>query len=173
MKHLSRLFGALETKKDDGRGNKPRFPIILETSDNLWMKGMYSESSNSAFCFHYVQQMTYTEGKDEMVLKYGLFDDKTYDNLYKIFGGHIRLYSHYWERRHTISSHEKIMYGLMAENQIILSSCLMGIDTEYEQKEIKTLFQKLENNNFTIKVFHLSNATKKLIYCNLLYYNAQ
>ena len=172
-KHLSRLFGVLETKKDDGRGNKPRFPIILEMSDNLWMKGIYSDSSNSSFCFYYLQKMTYTEGKDEMVRKYGLFDDKTYDNLFKIFGGHVRFYSYYWERIQGFSSHEDIMYNLKAQSQITLSACLMGIDTEHEQKETSTLFQKLKNNNFTIREFYLSHVTKKLISCNLLYYNAQ
>ena len=172
-KHLSRLFGVLETKKDDGRGNKPRFPIILEISDNLWMKGIYSDSSNSAFSFYYLQKMTYTEGKDEMVRKYGLFDDKTYDNLFKIFGGHVRFYSYYWERIQRFSSHEDIMYNLKAQSQITLSACLMSIDTEHEQKETSTLFQKLKNNNFTIREFYLSHVTKKLISCNLLYYNAQ
>ena len=140
-KHLSRLFGALETIKDDGHRNKPRFPIILEMSDNLWMKSIYSDSSNSAFSFYYLQKMTYTEGKDEMVRKYGLFDDRTYDNLFKIFGGHVRFYSYYWERIQGFSSYEDIMYNLKAQSQITLSACLMGIDTEHEQKETSTLFQ--------------------------------
>ena len=167
MKHLSRLFGALETKKDYGRGNKPKFPIVLEMSDNLLIKG------NSAFFFYYLQKMTYTEGKDEMVQKYGLFDDKMYDNLYKVFGGHIRFYSYYWERRQGLSSHEDVMYNLMAESQITLSACLMGIDIEYEQKETSKLFQKLKNNNFITTELYLSHVTKKFISCNLLYYNAQ
>ena len=51
VEHLSRLLGALETIKDHEHGNKPRFPIILKMSDNIWMKGMHLGTTNSAFCF--------------------------------------------------------------------------------------------------------------------------
>ena len=84
--------------------------------------------------------MSSIDGKYEMVGKYSLFDNETYDNLYKIFRGHIRFYSYYWESRQRLS-HEDIIHKLMAENQLILSSCLISIDSENEQRKIH-YFQK-------------------------------
>jgi len=74
--NLNNFFQALQVVKDlDTTGeshfptSKPRFPVILETSDNIWMEGLYSGTSNSAFQFYYLEPMSKLEGKHAMVTK--------------------------------------------------------------------------------------------------------
>ena len=52
-----------------------------------------------------------------------------------------------------------------------MSSCLMHADNEKVQ--IKTLFQDMRDKNYTLtQVTFLSDTVKRLIGCNLLFYNA-
>lgn len=99
-KHSLSFFDSLHSVKEyNGFMVKGDFPILIETSDNLWMQKVYVDTSNSAFDFYYMPPMPYIEGKEEMVDKYGLFDGATYDYLYSHFGGHVRLYAELWNRQ--------------------------------------------------------------------------
>ena len=91
-------------------------------------------------------------------------------NIYTRFSGHTRFYVYYWERSNT-STHEDVMYDLMTENQIILSHCLLGIDTEHEHKETIN-YLRLKNNNFTTTELYLT-LVMKIYLVHLLYYNAK
>ena len=127
--HLHKLFYLLQMKKYgdiDDSNIKANFPIVLETLDDLWMEGMLSDTANSAFTFYCLSSMDYSNGKVEMVQKYDLFDEKLYDSLYKVFGGHIRFYSYYWKRI-KFASHDDIIGELRQESRIIFGSCLNSV----------------------------------------------
>ena len=58
------------------------------------MSEAFTDTSNSAITFFdYLSSMSYMEGKEE---RYALFDNKTYDDLYLQFGGHIHFYVELW-----------------------------------------------------------------------------
>ena len=46
--------------------------------------------------------------------------------------------------------HDIIIDKLMAEANITLSACLMHTEEKEKQEEIKSLFQELQINNFTL-----------------------
>ena len=149
------------------------FPVIIETSDNLWMREAFCDTSNSAFLFYYLQPMQYDEGRQYMVKRYGLFDAKTYDKLYSLFGGHIRFYTVFWEKRNKSSAlYDDIINIFETESKLTLNVCLMKMRKEDMQKETLSLFQQLINNNFTVQRLWLSPTVEKLIACNLLFFNA-
>ena len=68
----------------------------METSDNLWMEQIHSDTSNSAYKFYYLKSMTYVEGIQELVQRYRLFNKEKYNNLYNELGGHTRFYEYIW-----------------------------------------------------------------------------
>ena len=146
------------------------FSIILETSDNLWVKEAYGDTSNAAFSFYFMEAMSYNEVKEEIVERFGLFDEQTYDNLYKLFGGHMRFYKTVWKAKKTIASYDDVMMELMQEQRINLVACLMHVKQK-RQKEVISLLAELQEKNFTLGTFFLSDTTKALISCNLLFYN--
>jgi len=174
--NLNDFFQALQVVKNTGTTGKshfptrkPLFPIILETSDNIWMEGLHSGTSNSAFQFYYLEPMTYLEGKHAMVMKFEMFDEKTYEYLYTIFRGHIRFYIYYWKWR---LFYDQPIKKLSANSRIIMASCLMHADNEKVQ--IKTLLQDMRDKNYNLtEVYFLSDTVKQLIGCNLLFYNAE
>ena len=146
------------------------FSIIIETSDNLWVKEAYSDTSNAAFSFYFMEAMSYNEVKEEIVERFGLFDEQTYDNLYKLFGGHMRFYEAVWKAKNTIASYDDVMKELMQEQAINLAACLMHVKQK-KQKEVISLLAELQEQNFTLEAFFLSDTTKALISCNVLFYN--
>ena len=58
---LHNLFSILESRKES---NKIDFPTIVETSHNLWMNKMQSDSAKMAFKFYYLNPMSYNDGKN-------------------------------------------------------------------------------------------------------------
>ena len=108
-----------------------------------------------------------------MVKRYGLFDAETYNNLYPLFGGHVRFYTVFWEKRNkTNASCDDIIKIFKIESKVTLNTCLMKMWEEKMQEETLSLFQQLMNNNFTAHRLWLSPAVEKLITCNLLFFNA-
>ena len=61
------------------------FPVIIETSGNLWMREAFCDTSNSpilcSYFISYLPSMEYIEGKQYMVKRYSLFDAETYNNF--------------------------------------------------------------------------------------------
>ena len=166
--HLHQFFATVEKRKE--RENANSFALIIETSDNLWMNEAIMDTSNSAFNFYYLPPMTYQVGKEEMVNKYSMFNEETYDELYELFGGHVRFYEYFWNRRQLNDTIDR----LMAEAEILLSACLMKLYEKEKQEEVANLFKLLQNYNFTLtRKTYLSGVVEHLIKCNLLFYNAQ
>ena len=107
------------------------------------MKEAYSDTSNAAFSFYFMEAMSYNEVKEEIVERFGLFDEQTYDNLYKLFGGHMRFYQVVWKAKNTIASCDDVMKELMQEQAINLIACLMHVKQE-KQKEVISLLAELQ-----------------------------
>lgn len=148
------------------------FSIILETSDNLWMKQCYADTSNSAFKFYYLLPMSHLEGQKEMVTRYEMFDNGSYDHLYSQFGGHIRFYEVFWRLQKEEHSSDAIIEEFEKESKILMTMCLMHTVKKEDQMKIISLFEQLKRENFTLKdCFFLTPTIEQLISCNLLFYN--
>ena len=168
---LHNLFSILESRKES---NKIDFPTILETSDNLWMNKMQSDSAKMAFQFYYLNPMSYNDGKKELVDKFSLFNESLYKNLYnEWFGGHMRFYLEYWVYVRKGKSHDQIIDYLLMEANEILKACTVTVTEEELQHEIMSLFKLLKQNNFAVETLWLSKAMKHLIECNMLYCASQ
>ena len=139
---LHNLFSILEGRKES---NKIGFPTILETSDNLWMNKMQSDSAKMAFKFYYLNPMSYNDGKKELVDKFSLFNESLYKNLYnEWFGGHMRFYLEYWVNARMGMSHDQIIDELFMEANEILKACTVTVTKEELQHEIMSLFKLLK-----------------------------
>ena len=81
----------------------------MKTSDTLWLEEMHADTSSSAFNSYYLKPMS---GRDEMVNKYKLFDEKTYNDLYRWFGSQVLLYEDFWLKRQRNVSYNAIVNKL-------------------------------------------------------------
>jgi len=173
--NLHHFLNALHPLKEhDGRSySQVRSPVLLETSDALWMKDMYTDTSNSAFRFYYMKPMTYSTGKSVMVDKFALFDEQHFKDLYKLFRGHIRFYTTVWPHIVNSVSYNGTLKQLVQESEMILSACFMHIRSKQWQKNIELLFYELKENNSSVLRYWLSNEELHLVECNLLFFNAE
>ena len=172
---LHNLFSILESRKERNEiSNKIDFPTILETSDNLWMNKMQSDSAKMAFEFYYLNPMSYNDGKKELVDKLSLFNESLYKNLYnEWFGGHMRFYLEYWVNARMGKLHDQIIDYLLREASEVFKACTVTVTEEELQHEIMSLFKLLKKNNFALEALWLSKAMKHLIECNMLYYASE
>ena len=136
------------------------------------MKSVYRDTSNSAFWFYYVGPMSYGEGKKEMVQRFGLFTEEVYNNLYEKLGGHVSFFKYVWRKHNDNMQYDDAINFILEQSQIIVSACLMHIQKKEDQEEVMSLFQQLHQQNFSLQVVWLTDVTKHLISCNLLFYNA-
>ena len=172
---LHNLFSILESRKERNEiSDKIDFPTIVETSDNLWMNKLQSDSAKMAFKFYYLNPMSYNDGKKELVDKFSLFNESLYKNLYnEWFGGHMRFYLEYWVNARMGMSHDQIIDELFMEATEVFKACRVTVTEEELQHEIMSLFKLLKQNNFALEALWLSKAMKHLIECNMLYYASE
>ena len=151
---LHNFFSILESRKES---DKIDFPVIVETSDNLWISEMQSDLAKMAFEFYYLNPMSYNDGKKELVDKLSLFNESLYKNLYnEWFGGHMRFYLQYWISIRKGMSHNQIINYLLNEADQVLQACTATVNKEELQNEILSLLKLLQKNNFAIKtLWHL------------------
>ena len=127
--------------------------------------------SNSIFRVFYLQGLSYEEGKEEMVNKYGLFDDETYNKLFQLFGGHVYFYRYYWVKRSLGMNHKEIIELLMQKARITLNVCLMNSKDYYEQ--MVSLLLQLKEKKFWLEKYNvLTVAAKCLIECNVIFFDS-
>ena len=81
---LESLFKALEPMKQE----QLSFPIILETSDFLWVHQRSFRKSSDSFLPYRLREMTFEDGRHELVDKYKMWKPEEYDKIYKEIGGH-------------------------------------------------------------------------------------
>lgn len=136
------FFSILESRKES---DKISFPAIVETSDNLWINEMQSDSAKMVFKFYYLNPMSYNDGKKELVDEFSLFNKSLYKNLYnEWFGGHMRFYLEYWVNVREGMSHNQIINYLLEEAAEILKACTVTVTEEELQHEILSLFKLLK-----------------------------
>ena len=169
---LHKFFAILAQKKELEGQEEIKFPIIMETPDNLWMEKVYSDTSNSAFKFYYVKPMTYREGMQDLVERYRVFNEETYEYLYNELRGHTRFYEYVWMNGgENGKNYTDVINDLMIEAYIILNMCLLHVK-EKDRVDVKMLLQHLQNSSFTLHVDWLTITMQQLIACNLLFYDA-
>ena len=66
--------------------------MFLETSDFLWVHEASVQKSSFSFEAFYVEEMTFNEGKADLVDKYQLFTLEEYQEMYDAVGGHCGSY---------------------------------------------------------------------------------
>ena len=132
VQNLYELFSAIKQMTEPK--NQFKFSIILETSDNLWMKSVYTDTSNSAFLFYYVGLMSYGEGKKEMVQRFGLFTEEVYNNLYEKLGGHASFFKYVWRKHNDNMQCDDAINFILEQSQIIVSAYLMHIQKKKTRK---------------------------------------
>ena len=170
---LHKLFSILENRKDS---TSVKFPVIIETSDNLWVKKRHSDTAKMPFDFFYLKPMSDVDGLKELVHKHMLFNENDYKNLYKQwFGGHIRFYLDYWVHLKKGESHDFIMHRLQTNAIQVIDSCAIPISDPELRNQTMSLLSLLKNNDFAVEMKWFFNmpyyeAVKYLIQCNLLYY---
>ena len=72
------------------------FPVILETSDNLWCKVPAVKKSRASFEPYYVEDMTFEEGRYELVERMQIWSQEEYKLIYAEIGGHGESYQTLW-----------------------------------------------------------------------------
>ena len=107
-------------------------------------------------------------------LSYVMFDEKLYNSLYKVFGGHIRFYSYYWKRI-KFASHDDIIGELQQESRIMFGSCLNSVFFFLrDAEELEAFLCKLRDQNFSVPIINgeLYRTALQLVSCNLLFYDS-
>ena len=82
------LFRSLEGMKE----GKFKFPVILETSDFLWVLHQSVIKSSNSFCSYTMKEMTRDEGREELVNKYKMWTQEEFDKVFEALGGHTGSY---------------------------------------------------------------------------------
>ena len=150
------------------------FPVVLETSDNLWMGKASMQTSTAAFSYYVVEEMSYEDGKREMVTKYQLFDDSLYKTMYNSFRGHTRFYTFTWQEMFKGNrEYNDTLNDLINESRVLIEVCLLQCTNQSEAAI--TFLKKLQLKKFAMKEFEVTHINRdivtQLIKCNLLYYN--
>ena len=68
--------------------NKLLYPSILETSDFTWYDESPVVKSSLSFQAHLLEEMTFDEGKKELVDKYKVWNLTEFATIYEALGGH-------------------------------------------------------------------------------------
>jgi len=102
------------------------FPIILEILDNLWMRGSFKDSNTAAFERFSLQEMSYEEGKQQLVTKYQIFNASIYDTMYSSFRGHTRFYAYTWEEMLFNRGYVDALLKSTKESNFLIDMCTRG-----------------------------------------------
>ena len=75
--------------------NKVTFPIIIETSDFLWFKVPGVRKSRSSYMPCVIQEMSFEEGKHELVTCLKIITLEDYTKIYDVIGVMLTLSQNY------------------------------------------------------------------------------
>ena len=88
----------------------------------------------------------------DLVERYRVFNEETYDYLYNELRGHTRFYEYVWMNgREKGKNYTDVINKLMIEAYVILNTCLFHVK-EKDRVNVKMLFQHLQNSSFTLQV---------------------
>jgi len=162
-------LNVLKKSTQEGVDTVIKFPVILET-DNLWMGEVSMQFATAAFHYYVLEEMSYEEGKKEVVTKHQLFNETLYNSMYESFRGHARFYTFVWEHMFRVNrTYSDTLNGLTNECQVLIHMCLIHC---VNYTETVSFLKKLLANNFSLENFKIHSSTiAHLIQCNLLYHN--
>ena len=166
------LFKSLETMKE---GKLP-FPVILETSDFLWFNHSAVRKSSSSFQTYYVDEMSFVEGRAELVDKLKMWDVHNFTKVYKTVGGHMgslyRLWHYIRYDRHKLSLEDHLQQ-LKEKRYVHLMQCMSELSEKFTLDEVQSLnsfLSELKAKNFSLRATPaLLGSVKYLLKCNVLF----
>lgn len=98
-----------------------------------------TDTSNSVSTFYYLSPMSYIEGKQEIVGRYALFDNKTYMMIYILSLAIISIFIQSYGL-----TYDFIHYNDVIMSRIIFTTCMM----KRKFSEVIQLFKLLKDMNF-------------------------
>ena len=157
------LFQSLEGMKE----GKFKFPMILETSDFLWVLHQSVIKLSHSFCSYTMKEMTRDEGREELVNKYKMWTQEEFDKVFEALGGHTGSYQ--MLRSAMMLNNLNLDEGIqrvkdMSYNHLFI--CMRGID---DTEIFKLFLCKLKANNYEQHFEKIPDYVSHLIRCNLLF----
>ena len=157
------LFQSLEGMKE----GKFQFPVILETSDFLWVHDQPVTKSFDSFRPYIMKEITRDEGREEMVNKYKMWTEEEFDKIFEALGGHTGSY--------------QLLWSVMKERELNLDNCIQYVKKmSYNHlfvcighvnntRSLVSFLCKLKLNNYEIDANIMSECVSHLIRCNFLF----
>ena len=84
-KVLQETLKSMEQHKE----NKVTSPTIIETSDFLWFKAPGVRKSRSSYMPYVIQEMSFEEGKHELVTRLKIITLEDYTKIYDVIGSYV------------------------------------------------------------------------------------
>lgn len=122
---LRYLLSSLHSLKEETNSDETKsitFPVILETL------GSFMDSNTAAFERFSLQEMSYEEGKQELVTKYHIFNTSLYDTMYSSFRGHTRFYAETWKEMQFNRGYAYALLRLTDESNYLIDMCMLSSD---------------------------------------------
>ena len=170
---LQECMRSLEQAKE----GKIHYPIILETSDNMWFNITAIKTSRSAFQTYYVSEMSYKEGYDDLVTLLNIWTPEEYNVIYKTLGGHTGSYKLLWSLvkcyEHTLQS--ALNYMVQATRSHLLECILQStrLTSDVNATMIVNFLRVLKSNKYLymMQPDDISSVLKYLFEYNILFFN--
>ena len=170
---LQECMRSLEQAKE----GKIHYPIILETSDNMWFNITAIKKSRSAFQTYYVSEMSYKEGYDDLVALLNIWTPEEYNVIYKTLGGHTGSYKLLWSLvtcyEHTLQS--ALNYMVQATRSHLLECIIQStrLTSDVNATIIVDFLRVLKSNKYLymMQPNDISSVLKYLFECNILFFN--
>lgn len=162
---LQECLCAMEKAKE----KEINLPIILETSDTLWSDVLAVKRSSLSFRPYFMQEMSYDEGKHDMV-ESGLCTLEEYNLMYENLGGHTGSYQELWHTvRITNSTITSALKEIQKKAYILLQSCVFS----KPNLDSKAVLKNMQKHNYSVHINDMVSSIQHLIKCNVLYFNGE
>ena len=170
---LQECMRSLEQAKE----GRIHYPVLLETSDNMWFNITAIKKSRSAFQTYYVSEMSYDEGHKDLVDSLKVWTSEEYKTIYKTLGGHTGSYKLLWNLvtcyEYTLQSALNYMVWTTRSHllECIIQSTILTSDVNATM--IVDFLRELKSNKYlyTMQPNDISSVLKYLFGCNVLFFN--
>ena len=170
---LKECMRSLEQVKE----GKIYYPIIIETSDNMWFSTDTIKKSISVFQTYYISEMSYSDGYDDLVASpLYMWTPEQYDIIFKNLGGHTGSHRLLWR---LVTCYNYSVEGAIDYMISVTRSQLLGCILQSSTKSNLTapmIIQQLrelkeENYMYMVRPNDVTSVMKYLFGCNVLFFN--
>ena len=133
------------------------FPVILETLDFQCFNHSAVRKSSSSFQKYYVDEMSFVEGRAELIDKLKMWDVHNFTKVYNTVGGHMGSLYDLWHciryDTHNLSLDDHLQH-LKQNLYVHLMQCMSEIVKKFTLDEVQSLNSfliGLKANNFSIE----------------------